>query len=140
MENVFERSASLTQAEEAAARAYGKAILPGKNSAQGRLAHEVAGASLHMVGARCGQSTIPRIKPGSDFIKHGGAAQQKLRFHAGYMTPEQFQAATAQTLADNVVCQQGTGLVKLRQPTIHIDDPYLRGFEDRPSLKFLQHC
>lgn len=122
LSNVFVNRVLLSASEERAAKAFGTAIVEGKTPGQaGTIAHDVAGANLHAESGRYGQmGASPIIKPGPDFIEHGGATARELKFHAGYMTPEQFQRATAQTMADNIVYQQATGLAKLRLPTVHI--------------------
>ncbi len=118
---VLRRAKELTPAEREAAQAFGEAILQGKDpKLAGVIAHEKAGANTSVEASRYGSTNSPAIKPGPDFIKAGGAVTQELKFHAGLATPEQFQRATAQTLADTIVYQEATGLVKLRLPTIHI--------------------
>ncbi|NTH66580.1 hypothetical protein G6K88_22010 [Agrobacterium rhizogenes] len=114
---------ALTEQEAAGAAAFRDAILNGKEfGPAGTIAHDKAGANAVPLAEanRYGLSNSPVIKPGPDFIRHGGAAAQEIKFHAGYISPQQLEHATAQTMADNVVYQQGTGLVKLRLPTIHI--------------------
>ena len=58
--------------------------------------------------------------PGPNFLLYGGAASKELKFHFGPPEVEHFEAVTAQTITDNIIYQQKTGLIKLRLPTTHI--------------------
>jgi RHS repeat-associated protein len=80
----------------------------------GSVGHDIARANQNPIPKAFGDNPIA----GPDFIENEGAFQRELKFHFGYATQAQIDAASAQSLADSIKYQQAMkGLVPIRSVT-----------------------